>query len=154
LSSTSVLYLSPGDIGTSSPTGDVNGLSYLTGSTADFFFAFNAPSNESTSYLGNFSFSGDVTSTISPVGAPSDLTATLAGSPGQVVSTSFSVTPGTTYELTVTGTPGAAFDANITAGVSAAPEPAAWALMMVAIGGIGVAMRRSRRNALSAFAAA
>ena len=33
-----------------------------------------------------------------------------------------------------------------TAGVSAAPEPATWALMLLGIGGLGIALRQARRN--------
>ena len=34
--------------------------------------------------------------------------------------------------------------------VSAAPEPAAWALMMVGVGGMGAALRTRRRKAIAA----
>ena len=33
---------------------------------------------------------------------------------------------------------------------SAAPEPAAWALMMVGVGGMGAALRTRRRKAVAA----
>jgi hypothetical protein len=104
-----------------------------------------------TSFLGSDSTYHSDSSYISLVGgstvAGSSLNAVQFGAPQ---SASFNLTPGTEYELVVSGTPNTSFTAN----VSAAPEPATWALMVFGIGAIGVAMRRSRRAARGALVAA
>jgi len=149
-SASSPLYLSVGDIGTASSTGDITGPSYVTSlGASDYYFELNAPATSTTSYLGDLSFVGqNVTSTISSVSG-STLTAVPFSGP---VDTTVSLQSGTEYMLQVTGAAQTPFVANIS--VSAAPEPAAWALMILGLGGIGVAMRRSRRNALNAVVAA
>lgn len=63
---------------------------------------------------------------------------------GGLISTTFNLIPDTEYELVVKGKPKTSFVANIRVAITAAPEPAAWALMMLGIGAIGVSMRRSR----------
>ena len=40
--------------------------------------------------------------------------------------------------------------ANLTASTTAVPEPATWALMLIGIGGLGAALRSSRKSALVA----
>jgi hypothetical protein len=143
--------LNVGDIGTAALNGDTSGASTLGASGVnDYFFELNAPASQLTSYLGDLSFTGDVSSEISTLGGTM-LTSTPFGGP---ITTSFELTPGTTYELAVSGASGAQFVANVSAAVSAAPEPSTWALMVFGVGAIGVAMRRSRRGARGALVAA
>jgi len=145
--------LNLGDIGTASPVLDTSGPSYLDGTgSANYYFQFVAPTSAATSYLGDLNFSGMVTSEIMPIGSSTALTASTAAG-GSPVTTSFDITTGTEYELVVSGQPNAAFVANVSA-VSAAPEPATWAFTMLAIGMIGIALRRSKRVVRTAFAAA
>jgi len=143
--------LNLGEIGTAAMSGDTSGASTLGSSgTNDYFFELNAPASQLTSYLGDLSFTGDVSSEISTLSGTM-LTAVPLGGP---ITTSFNLTPGTTYELAVSGASGAQFVANVSAAVSAAPEPSTWALMVFGIGAIGVAMRRSRRGVRGALVAA
>jgi hypothetical protein len=72
---------------------------------------------------------------------------------GVASNTTFTLSPNTNYTLAVTSAGNTSFGANLVA-VSAAPEPATWALMVFGIGAIGVAMRRSRRASATALAAA
>jgi hypothetical protein len=140
--SNSPTVLNLGEIGTAAMSGDTSGASYLGSSgTADYYFELNAPASQLTSYLGDLNFTGDVSSSISALGGTT-LTAVPLGGP---ITTTFNLTPGTTYELAVTGASGTPFVANVSAAVSAAPEPATWALTVFGFGLIGVAMRRARR---------
>jgi len=146
-------YLNLGDIGTASPVGDTSGPSYLDSTgAADYYFEFVAPTTAATSYLGDLNFSGAVSSEILPIGASTALTATTA-SGGSPVTTEFNIATGTEYELMVSGSSNAPFVANVSA-VSAAPEPSTWAFTLLAIGMIGLALRRSKRLVRTAFAAA
>jgi len=137
--------LNLGDIGSADASGNTSA-AILFGSTgvADYYFSVQSPATVITSYLGSASTYDSVSSSISALGgsaiAGTSLNAVQFGSPE---SASFSLTPGTEYQLAVSGTPGTYFVAN----VSAAPEPATWALMVFGVGAIGVAMRRSRRAA-------
>jgi hypothetical protein len=136
--------LNLGEIGTASPSLDTSGPSYLSSSgMADYYFEFLPPTSQATSYLGDLNFSGTVSSEVLPVGDGTALTASTAPG-GSPVTTSFEISPGTEYELVVTGAANAPFVANVSA-VSAAPEPATWAFTMLAIGMIGIALRRSKR---------
>jgi len=134
--------LNLGDTGTAALLG-IGSASLLTGLTADYYFQLQAPASTLTSYLGDLNLLGPVSSSINGVSG-SSLTASTFGSS---TSSTFGLSSGTEYELVVSGTPGTSFVAN----VSAAPEPAAWALMVFGIGAIGIAMRRSRRAALGAL---
>ncbi len=126
------------------------------GSVNDYYFDVLPSVAGVTSFLGDANtnvgqISPSVTSLVSQLSGTS-LTAHEFGGP---VSTSFNLSPNTEYTLAVSGTSptGTSFFANIAA-VSAAPEPATWALMVFGIGAIGVAMRRSRQAARSAVVAA
>jgi len=136
--------LNLGDIGTASPVGDTSGPSYLDSTgTAEYYFEFVAPTSQATSYLGDLDFSGSVSSEVLPVGSGTTLTASTAPG-GSPVTTSFDITPGVEYQLVVSGDASAPFVANVSA-VSAAPEPATWAFTLLAVGMIGLALRRSKR---------
>ena len=52
------------------------------------------------------------------------------------------------YEFVATS--GDVLLANLTASTTAVPEPATWALMLIGIGGLGAALRSSRKSALVA----
>jgi hypothetical protein len=51
-----------------------------------------------------------------------------------------------TDPLSITLSPGASFTAAAPTFLSAAPEPSSWALMLVGIGGLGLAMRKSKQD--------
>ncbi len=147
-SNASPTLLTVGEVGTASPGGENAGSFIDSSGVADYFFQFQAPVSEATSFLGNLDLtsSGPISSSVISVAG----TTLTEASVDEFGSTTFNITPGTKYELAVTGAPGVEFVANVsTASVSAAPEPAAWTLMMLGIGAIGVAMRRSRRAAVS-----
>ncbi len=143
----SATSLNVGDIGAASPNGEFSLSTLGSTGTNDYYFEIQSPGNSASSFLSDFNVSGNVTSQV--VGVTSLLTSNAA-SP---ISTSFNLTPGTVYDLQVSGTAGTSFIANVQA-VSAAPEPATWALMVLGIGAIGVAMRRSRQAARSVLLAA
>lgn len=136
-----------GEIGTADATGNTSAPVLLG---TDYFFTIQSPVSSLTSYLGDLDTAGEVKSAIyqvmnggalsSVAVAGSTLTNGVYGGAG-VESATFNLAPGT-YALVVTGaaTSGPAAVANI----SAAPEPATWALMVFGVGAIGVAMRRSR----------
>jgi len=121
-------------------------------SAKDYYFELQSPASVLTSFLGSDSTYHSVASSIFALGGSSAVTGSSLSAVqfGVPQSTSFNLTPGAEYELVVTGTPNTSFTAN----VSAAPEPATWALMVFGIGAIGVAMRRSRRAARSALVVA
>ncbi len=144
--------LNLGATGTASPSLSTSAaVSFGNASSIDYYFELASPASVLTSFLGSDSTYHSDSSYISLVGgstvAGSSLNAVQFGAPQ---SASFNLTPGTEYELVVSGTPNTSFTAN----VSAAPEPATWALMVFGIGAIGVAMRRSRRAARGALVAA
>lgn len=70
----------------------------------------------------------------------------------------FSTTKDDTYDVTLslTGVPGArgtlSVEDVIKVGAGAVPEPASWALMILGFGGVGAAVRRSKRTLASATA--
>jgi hypothetical protein len=141
-----------GEIGSADPSGNTSAaIGFGKASVVDYYFELQSPATVSTSLLGSDSTYYPDSSYVSLVGGSAlpgtSLNAVQFGAPQ---STSFNLSPGTEYELVVTGTPGTYFTAN----VSAAPEPATWALMVLGIGAIGVAMRRSRRMARGALVAA
>jgi hypothetical protein len=60
-----------------------------------------------------------------------------------------------TYRVTLNGTApagGGVFTGSITATPTAVPEPGTWALMLLGFGGIGFALRRTRRPTLAQLA--
>ncbi len=141
--------LSLGEIGTASAAG-VNGTTGLAaGHTFDYYFTLASGTSGAKLFLSDIQ------------GAASSVTASIVGlsgdtftvSPGSVSSTTFNLSPNTNYTLAVTSAGNVSFGANLVA-VSAAPEPATWALMVFGIGAIGVAMRRSRRASVAALSAA
>ncbi len=138
-----------GEIGAASSAG-VNGTTGLAaGHTADYYFNVSSPVSGVQLFLSDVQGSAtNVTASI--VGIAGD---SFTVTPGNVSSTTFNLTPGTNYTLAVTSAGNTTFGANLVA-VSAAPEPATWALMVFGIGAIGVAMRRARRVPRTALVAA
>jgi hypothetical protein len=140
--------LDVGDIGAASSAGEFQLSTLGLSGVNNYFFQVQSDVTGASSFLSDFNPNGSVSSSILGVSG-SGLTSNAA-SP---ISTSFNLTPGTVYDLQVSGAAGTSFIANVQA-VSAAPEPATWALMVLGIGAIGVAMRRSRQAARGALAAA
>jgi uncharacterized membrane protein len=141
--------LSLNDIGATSAAG-VNGTTGLAaGHTVDYYFTLASGTSGVKLFLSDIQ------------GAASNVSASIVGlggnpfsvAPGNISSTTFNLSPNTGYTLAVTSAGNTTFGANLVA-VSAAPEPATWALMVFGIGAIGVAMRRSRRASAAALAAA
>ena len=56
------------------------------------------------------------------------------------------------YSLTLSGNNSGVGDLGGTVTISAVPEPATWAFMLLGFGGMGVAMRRRRRQGLTQLA--
>jgi hypothetical protein len=143
--------LGPGEVGTAAMDEDFDGASVLNSQgTADYYFKIQSPGMELTSYLRDLDICGDVTSSIKAVSG----TRLTAVPDGGVVTTTFNLIPGKEYELVVKGEPKTSFVANLRVAVTAAPEPAAWSLMMFGVGAVGLSVRRSRRPSQRVLAAA
>jgi hypothetical protein len=136
--------LDSGETGTAAFDEDTSGASVLNShGTADYYFKLQAPASQLTSYLEDLDSCYDVSSSIKAISGT-----TLTAVPeGGVIKTTFNLIPGTEYELVVKGKPKTSFVADLRVAVTAAPEPAAWALMVFGIGAIGVSMRRPIRGA-------
>lgn len=140
-------------VGTASPSGEFALSTLGSGGVNNYYFELQAPATELTSYLADFSTTSGISSAVYTVGGSTAISTLFTNAYANPVSTSFNLASGTIYDLRVSGEAGASFIANIQA-VSAAPEPATWALMVFGIGAIGVAMRRSRRAARTALVSA
>ena len=130
-------------------TGHTNILEYLTGS------AF--PSEDTgVSYTFTFYDTGSVVNTFSGTSTTSDALSSYAAvfPPFNGAFTFDTVTVSTTVTDLAQGATldGAALDLQLVPAVSAAPEPASWALMMLGVGSVGVALRTRRRKTSAAFA--
>jgi len=151
LSTTAGVYttLGLGEIGLTSSQG-VTGLTSLsTNQTISYYFNVASPASGVQLFLSDVSGGGSsVVATITPSNGDS-----FTVTPSNISSTTFTLSPGTDYTLSVTSAGNTKFGANLGA-VSAAPEPATWALMVFGIGAIGVAMRRARRVPRAALVAA
>lgn len=117
-----------------SPYADADNELYATGTNtgAPYSFggvSFTVTTSTRTADYNLFGWNGVtnlLVSTIDPVGEPQNSTpAALPFSPG-----------------------------SITASVSAAPEPATWAMMLIGVGGLGAVLRHSGRKARASIAAA
>jgi hypothetical protein len=140
-------------IGAASSNG-VHALSTLgSDGVNNYYFELQAPATGVTSYLADLSKTSAISSAIYTAIGSTEIGSLGTDAYASPVSTSFNLSSGTIYDLRVTGAQGASFIANVQA-VSAAPEPATWALMVFGIGAIGVVMRRSRRAAQSALVSA
>ncbi len=149
--SSSYTALTLSEIGLTSAAGEGGTTGINGGNTDYYYFKVTSPASGVQLFLSDIQ------------GGTSNITASLVGiggdsftvTPGNVSNETFSLSPNTNYVLAVTAGPGgnASFGANVVA-VSAAPEPATWALMVFGVGAIGVAMRRSRRTERRALVAA
>jgi hypothetical protein len=151
LSTTAGTYtpLSLGEVGAASVQG-VGGTTGLAGGhTIDYYFTLASGVTGAQLFLSDVQGSGS-TVMASILGTGDSLTVNPTG---VASNTTFTLSPNTNYTLAVTSAGNTSFGANLVA-VSAAPEPATWALMVFGIGAIGVAMRRSRRASATALAAA
>jgi len=151
--------LAPGEIGTAAVSTQTGLSSISSYGTNYYFFEFSGNVSEATSFLGNLNISGPVTisskiTTSGPNGTALTEAPLTEPAVDDLGSATFNVTPGQIYLLEVTGPVGAGFVANVSSVVSAAPEPSAWALMMLGVGAIGLMMRRNRQRAVGAFTAA
>ena len=87
-------------------------------------------------------------------GSPLSVIQSAGPSANSLTFTTGLLNPGTTYRFQYTvamGSPGD-ISGNAAFYTAAVPEPAAWALMLLGFGGIGVMLRRRRRPALAQLA--
>ncbi|WP_114227697.1 MULTISPECIES: PEPxxWA-CTERM sorting domain-containing protein [Sphingomonas] len=126
---------------------DSNLLTQLTFTIASGFTAaeFNLTNGDPRSFLVTLTDSLGESNTISLGNANGSNIFNIIGGPGQVyTSASFTTTsPAGFTDLK---------QLRVVLAQSAVPEPATWALMLLGFGGMGVAMRRSRRQSLRQMA--
>lgn len=159
---------SPGGVYPTASAGDFYGLATFGSSAASFHFTDDVTTGFKTlgtfgtgasSYPGTWTYAPDYstatyTETYDITGATADIN--VSARANMDCSTGASCQFGDTAKFIIAAPSGTSFKSDsgvfLTGGVaSAAPEPAAWVMMMVGVGAVGAFLRQRRRHSALAF---